>query len=175
MRDRDCGYRYRARPQIGGAQSLSAMMIDPRANLVRIGEDDIGPAHFADANQRGAELESLTWASATGINESHGPWSFEITGFQAFNPKACGLHQVIRFAIEMAAARNALPDWREPVLPSSHANFRCAAMFGEAKDAPGFEYPANFHKRPGRVVDAAKREGHYHRVDALVVQRQGFS
>ena len=114
-------------------------MLDPRAEFVRVREDDIGSvAHFADANQRReAELESLGWASATGINEPHDPRSLEITGFQAFDPKACGLHQVIRLAVEMAAARNALPDWREPVMPSSHADFRCAAMFGEAKDAPG--------------------------------------
>ena len=152
------------------------MMLDPLVELVWIGEDDISSvAHLPmPASARGAELESLARASATGINEPHDPWSFEITGFQAFDPKACGLHQVIRLAVEMAAARNAFPDWREPVLPSSHANFRCATMFGEAKDAPGFEDPANLHKRSGSVVDGAKREGHYHRVDALVVQRQGF-
>jgi hypothetical protein len=50
-----------------------------------------------------------TWASAAGIDEPHRSRPFEITGFQAFNSKAGGLHQVIGLAIETAAARNTLP------------------------------------------------------------------
>jgi hypothetical protein len=123
----------------------------------------------------GAELESSAWASATRIDEPHRPWRFEITGFQVFDPKAGGLHQIVRFAIEVAAARNTLPYWREPVLPTSHANFRCTPVLGEEKHATGFEDPANFRECFGGVVDGAKREGHYHRVYAFVVQRQGFS
>src|SRR5712664_2893212 len=130
--------------------------------------------NLSDPDRDGGSA-SLFRASATRINKPHYPWRLEITGFQVFDPKAGGLHQVIRFAIEMAAACNTLPDWREPVLPTSYANFRHAAVFSEAKDAPGFEDTANLGKRPGSVVDGAKRESHYHRVDALVVQWQGFA
>src|SRR5258708_6372079 len=55
----------------------------------------------------GAALESSAWASATRIDEPHRPWRFEISSFQVFDPKAGGLHQIVGFAIEMAATRNA--------------------------------------------------------------------
>jgi hypothetical protein len=52
----------RSRPQIGRTQSWSAMMLDPRAELVWIGEDDIGTvARFAGAGQRqGSRVRELS-------------------------------------------------------------------------------------------------------------------
>ena len=120
-------------------------------------------------------MESSARASATRIDEPHRPWRFEIPGFQVFDPKTGGLHQVVRFAIEMAVARNTLPYGREPVLPTGHANFRCTPVLREEKHASGFEDPANLRERFGSVVDGAKREGHHHCVYAFVVQGQCFS
>jgi hypothetical protein len=91
---------------------------------------DIGIGYIRLTLRSRAELESSAWASATRIDEPHRSWRFEITGFQLFDPKAGGLHQIVRFAIEMAATRHTLPYWREPVLPTSHANFRRTPVLG---------------------------------------------
>jgi hypothetical protein len=63
------------------------------------------------------------WASAVRIDEPQGRWRFEITRMEALDPKAGRFHQIVRFTIEMAAARKALPYRREPVLQTSRRRF----------------------------------------------------
>src|ERR1700680_804135 len=86
-------------------------------------------------------------ASATGIDEGHGSRSLQIPSFESIDAKAGRSDQIVRLAIEMAAARYPLPQRREPVLPAGDAGFGGTAVLGEEKLATGFEDATHLRER----------------------------
>src|SRR6185437_6134963 len=124
---------------------------------------------------RSVVCRASAWAGTAGVDECHGPWPFEIAGFHILDAEARRADQLVRLAIEMAAAGNPTPNGRQPVLPTGNAGLRRAAMLGEEKLAAGPEHPSDLRERRCGIVDGAQREGHDGGIDALVLDRQRFA
>src|SRR5205823_4263936 len=109
---------------------------------------------------------------AAGKNEGHGPRTLDIAGFQRLDSEAGRSDQIVRLAIQPAAARKLLPDGSEPVLPAGNARLWRTAVLGEQEPAAWTQDPAYLGERRRGILDRAQSEGHDRRVDAVILDRQ---
>src|SRR5207249_559372 len=71
------------------------------------------------------------------IHERPGFRSLHVAGFDGIDPKPGDADQIVSLAVEMAAAADPSPAWRQPVLPASNRDFRRQTCSTKSNCPPG--------------------------------------
>src|SRR5258705_10022582 len=110
--------------------------------------------------------------SSAPIHEGPGLWPFHITGFERVHSEAGGADQVVHIAIEMAAATDPLPAWRQPVLPADYPRFLRQPVLNEKETSARLQHALHLMQRGARVRDRAQGPGHHERIESGIPERQ---
>ena len=74
-------------------------------------------------------------------------------------------------AVEMTPTRDALPEWRQSILPSCHSRIGSCSVFDEKQIAARAQNATDLVQDLGRMRDGAQRPGHYNGIHRTVLQR----
>src|SRR5262249_30888957 len=80
--------------------------------------------------------------------------------------------QFVNLPVEVAAARETLPQRREPVLPGDHGSLGSAAMLQKDEMPARSQYSPHFLKSLRSIRNGTQGPREDHRIDAGVSQRQ---